>query len=320
MDSAPLHTEHAKAPEGSAAYWVQAADGVRLRVAHFPCEQARGTVLLFPGRTEYIEKYAHTAAALAEHGYTTLAVDWRGQGLADRLLKDPLPGHVNHFSDYQLDVNAVVAAAIELDLPKPWHMIGHSMGGCIGLRALMNGLPVASAVFSGPMWGIHLSPPMRSVAWLISWSGARLGLGHLSVPGSRGESYVLASEFDDNLLTTDRSMWDMMREQLTSSPALELGGPSLRWLNEALHECRTMAAMPSPDVPCLTLLGTNERIVDVPRIEARMANWPNGELVHVPNGEHEVLMDTPETRAMAIGRIVAHFDAHGTEQKMAASG
>lgn len=320
MEKAPFLTELAHAPDGSCAYWIKASDGVRLRVGHFPSEQAKGTVLLFPGRTEYIEKYGKTAADLAASGYTTLAVDWRGQGLADRLLEDPMPGHVHQFSDYQLDVEAVLTAAEELDLPRPYHLLAHSMGGCIGLRSLINGLPVNSAVFSGPMWGIHLTTPMRSAAWVLSWGGKQLGLGHLSVPGSRGESYVLAADFEDNLLTTDREMFDLMRSQLTANPDLELGGPSLRWLNEALQECRELAAQDSPDVPCLTLLGTNERIVDIPRIESRMAKWPNGELVRVTDGEHEVLMDSPDTRDALTKQMVAHYDAHQDTQRLAASG
>ena len=66
----------AEGPQDSRAYWVRAKDGIRIRVAHFPSTGDRGTVLLFPGRTEYVEKYGRTAAELAEAGYHTIAIDW----------------------------------------------------------------------------------------------------------------------------------------------------------------------------------------------------------------------------------------------------
>jgi pimeloyl-ACP methyl ester carboxylesterase len=79
----------------------------------------QGTVLLFPGRTEYIEKYGLTAVSFATRGYAVASVDWRGQGLADRLIDDPLKGHVEKFSDHQRDVRAFLQAVEDLNLPKP---------------------------------------------------------------------------------------------------------------------------------------------------------------------------------------------------------
>ncbi len=318
MSSAPFHADLAEGPAEARAWWVQADDGLRLRVAHYPADDTRGTVLLFPGRTEYVEKYGRLADDLATRGYHTLAIDWRGQGLADRMLDDAKVGHVDMFADYQRDVAAMVQAAKALSLPKPYHLIGHSMGGCIGLRALYEGLEVASAVFTGPMWGIRIAQPVRPAAWALTWGSKRVGLSHLFAPGTGTESYVATGEFDDNTLTTDPAMWDYMRRQVLAEPKLQLGGPSLHWLHEALAECRTLARMPSPSVPCLCICGTNERIVDVPRIEDRMSRWPNGRLVMAPNGEHEVLMEAAPIREPIVEDIVAHFEGSQSDMKMTA--
>lgn len=104
-------------------------------------------MLLFPGRTEYVEKYGPAAGELAARGYATLTVDWRGQGLADRPLKDANTGHVARFSDYQKDIAALLDHAVREKLPKPWFLLTHSMGGAIGLRALYNALPVKAVAF-----------------------------------------------------------------------------------------------------------------------------------------------------------------------------
>ncbi|MHA6325796.1 alpha/beta hydrolase [Roseivivax sp. CAU 1753] len=322
-EAAPFLAEQAQGPEGAHAVWIRSVDDKRLRLGHYPVGAGRtvkGTVLLFPGRTEYIEKYGRTAADLAAGGYHTISVDWRGQGLSERLLDDHRTGHVDVFHDYQHDVDAVVAWAESAGLPKPWHLIGHSMGGCIGLRALVNDLPVASAVFTGPMWGIRISPVARPAAWALSWSTSRMGLGHTIAPGTKPESYVVTEAFDTNMLTRDRDAYDYMRAQIAAEPKLALGGPSLRWLNEALQECRALSRLPAPDIPCLTFVGTNERIVDLARIEARMQAWPQGQLIHIPGGEHEVLMDTPEVRARIIAEVLALFNDLGEAADHAATG
>lgn len=311
MTPAPFLTDICDIAPNGTAYWLDTSDGVRARAVLWGKETAKGTVLLFPGRTEYAEKYVHTAAALSMGGYATFAIDWRGQGLADRLIDDPLVGHVDRFSDYQRDVAAMVQAADALELPKPYFLIAHSMGGAIGLRALMQGLPVAASVFTGPMWGIEMNPATRPAAWAITWASRVIGAANGYAPGTRPEAYVLSEPFKDNTLTTDADMFTFMQDQLMAQPELCLGGPSLNWVHEALRETLDLSRQPSPDLPCLTFLGTNERIVDPRRIKYRMARWPRGELVMVTGAEHEVLMEKTRTRADAIDRITKFFDQSG---------
>lgn len=310
MERAPFFDDLAEGPEGGAAYWVRADDDVRLRIGAWPLAGARGTALIFPGRTEYIEKYGRAAVDLAARGYATAAIDWRGQGLAERLLADPAVGHVDNFRDYQRDVAVMMQAAAALDLPRPWHLIAHSMGGCIGLRAVMTGLNVQSCVFTAPMWGITLAPATRPAAWALGWSAARLKLGTTMAPGTSPVHLVVGEPFEGNPLTTDPNMFDYMRDHLIMHPELSLGGPSIHWVHKALVEMRALAGLPSPSLPCITFLGTAEKIVDPGRIHARMAAWPGGDLQLVESAEHEILMETPAIRNDAFDRATALFDAN----------
>lgn len=312
MEAAPYHADIARGPEGEQvagrAVWMRAEDGLRLRVALWTDHAApRGTVLILPGRTEYVEKYAPLAADLAGRGFASLAIDWRGQGLSDRLLPDRLVGHIGRFPDYQRDVRALLAAA--KGLPAPWFVLGHSMGGGIGLRMVMEGAPVAACAFTGPMWGIRLKPATRPFATLYAAALSGLGLGRGFAPTTAARNYVLAAPFADNMLTTDRAMWDMMHRQITTVPDLELAGPSVHWVSQALRETAVLHRRPSPDLPCLTFVGAQERIIDVPRVQDRMARWPKGRLVIVPGAEHEVLMEGPATRAAILDQLADHFTA-----------
>ena len=306
---APFYKEVADGPDNVTAMWLHASDGVRLRLAIWP-DGAKGTVLMFPGRTEYIEKYARTAGELNARGYAMAAIDWRGQGLADRALDDRNTGHVMHFIDYQMDVASMLAALQDQGLPQPYYVIGHSMGGAIGLRAVMEGLPVKAAVFTAPMWGIAMTGLLRPIAWSLSWTARKLWMGHLYAPGTKPETYVSANDFDGNVLTTDPDMFDYMRRQVKAHPDLALGGPSLHWLYEAMLETRKIAVRPSPPVPAITFLGSNERIVDTAPIAERMNRWPNGHLEIVEGAEHEVLMETPARRTAILDQTTALFAAN----------
>jgi lysophospholipase len=308
MEAAPFFGDVADAAPDACAFWTRAPDGVRLRLAELG-RGTRGTVLLFPGRTECVEKYGPTGRALAARGYGTLAIDWQGQGLSDRFLPDPETGHVERFDDYQRDVGAMLDAAQARDLPRPWHLLAHSMGGAIGLRALLSGLPVASAVFTGPMWDIALPPLLRPAAWTLTTLARPLRQGHRVPPTVPRGVYLLEAPFEGNLLTTDRDTYAWMQAQLRAHPELGLGGPSLAWLGAALDEIRALARAPSPDLPCLCVCGENERIVDLAAIRARMARWPKGRLVIEPGAEHEVLMERAEIRTRTLDGAVALFDA-----------
>ncbi|KIN60432.1 Lysophospholipase [Sulfitobacter noctilucae] len=307
LSPAPFFTDVLPGPDGGEAHWVVTSDGKRIRVGHWPLTAAKGTVLLFPGRTEYIEKYGITARELAQRGLATLAIDWRGQGLADRMLDDPLVGHVDTFGDYQKDVAAMMRAARALGLPRPYFLLAHSMGGCIGLRAVMEGLSVQAAAFTGPMWGIYVKPHLRPFATFLSNMMPRLGKGHGLPPGTSLVPYVQAAPFEDNMLTTDAQMYDMMRDQLAAHPELALGGPSFVWLREALLETRHLAQRAAPNLPAITFLGTNERIVALPPVHARMENWPAGRLVPVEGGEHEVLMEPEHMRGPVLDAMEKLF-------------
>lgn len=309
MRAAPLYAAMALAPQGGAAYWLTTPDETRLRLGIWN-EGTKGSIFLFPGRTEYIEKYGPAAREFAARGYSTLTIDWRGQGLADRLCGDPTLGHVGAFGDYQLDVQTMIRAAIHLELPKPWYLVAHSMGGCIGLRALLNGLPVNAAVFSAPMWGIQINKLVKPLAWAIGWSSRMIGRAESFVPGTDGANYVLSKPFEGNALTTDRGMFDFMRTHLLRHPELGLGGPSLNWVFEALRECADLARQPAPAVQTIAFLGTREKIVDPAAIGKRMARWPNGKLCMIEGAEHEVMMETEEIRRRIFDITTAHFAAH----------
>ncbi len=316
MSAAPYFVGVAEGPSDGAAFWLTAQDGVRIRAGLWHAGATRGTVFLLPGRSEYVEKYGRSAGVLAQAGYATLTVDWRGQGLADRLpkdrmVKDRMIGHVGDFAEYQADMAALLEFATGRGLPQPYYMLSHSMGGCIGLRSLMAGLPFRAAAFCAPMWGIVMADWLRPLVAVLATTARWLAFDHRYAPGTGPQTYVTEVPFVGNLLTTDAEMWDYMRQQALAHPELPLGGPSLGWLKAALAECGALRRLASPACPVICGLGSQERIVDVRQVHERMARWPGGRLDLYPGAEHEVLMERPATREAFLQSAVALFAAAG---------
>lgn len=306
MKTAPLYAELAEAPPGGTSRWIEAADGVRLRLAWWGGGK-NGTVLILPGRTEFLEKYGRTAADFLSRGYSSAVLDWRGQGLSDRLVSNRLLGHVNRFEDYQLDIAAMMQELRAAGMPEPYYLVAHSMGGAIGLRALQSGLAVARSVFTAPMWGLMIPAAWRPIVQTVAMGTRSVGLGEEFAPGTGPLNYLQSAEFAENTLTSSEDSWTYMTRMAETHPGLEIGGPSIHWVHEALIETRELAKMPPPQVPCLCLIGSDEKVVDKRDIMTYMEKWPGGQVAIVTGARHEILMETPEIRKRALDMIDAFF-------------
>lgn len=286
---APLFHDIADGPAGGSAHWADTADGQRIRFAIWP-GTGRGTALVFPGRTEYIEKYGRVAAELVRRGFHVLTIDWRGQGLSTRPGGTTDLGHVGGFAEYQQDLTTVLEHPAARDLPKPTVLLAHSMGGCIGLRALHNGLDVSSAIFSAPMWGIGTGRLQGVIGRTLTAIAVALGFGQRHLFGTTSAHFIATAPFEGNSLTNNRTTWDWLKAQLDAHPELGLGGPSMRWAYEALCETAALSRLPPPK-PVLTMLGTAERVVSPRAIIRQMAKPGAGKLVTFDNAQHELLME-----------------------------
>lgn len=309
MDQPPFFADLAAAPAPAKIIWLHTQDGKRLRAAFWD-SGPKGMVAIFPGRTEVIEKYGRVVADLVGAGYGAAVIDWRGQGLSDRPEGKPLLGDVRDFAEYQQDVAIYLETVRDFAPDAALFMLAHSMGGCIGLRALINGFPARACAFSAPMWGLRLThTTRRAVVAMTSLLGlARLDLRE--VPGAGVEFRLWENAFDNNELTRDRAAYAWMQAQVNARHELRLGPPSLRWLVAALAETAVLAQLPAPDVPTYCGLGTHEKLVSSEAIMARMETWPKGTLEIFEGALHELLMERPNTRGPFLKSAILLFNSH----------
>jgi alpha-beta hydrolase superfamily lysophospholipase len=127
-------------PEDVVTGTIKTPDGAELRFARWaPPSGRKGTVCVFTGRTEQIEKYFETVRDLRDRGFAVAMIDWRGQGHSSRRLRDPRKGYVREFSDYEIDVETFVQQVVLPDCPPPHFALAHSMGGAVMLRVAPGG-------------------------------------------------------------------------------------------------------------------------------------------------------------------------------------
>ncbi len=297
--AAPLISiAEAPTPPGGAE-WYGGADGAQLRAALFPAErQARGSVILSPGRSEPIEKYFEVVRELTGRGFTVLVHDWRGQGLSARRLKDPLAGHASGWRTFVSDFKHMVKA-FETRLPRPWIGVGHSMGGGLTSLLLAEGeTRFAAAVLSAPMLGLNLGKLKPRSALMLS--------GVMSMVG-RGGTYAAPAidpfdeTFDGNILTHDERRYEVFKAQLRARPEARISGPTFGWVLFALTLCSRVRASRRIDtlpIPLTIVIAEMERLCDNAAAQAVAKRAPKGRCVEVPGAFHEILMETDDRRAI----------------------
>ena len=119
-------------PEDVVTGMLKTPDGVSLRFARWaPPPGRKGTVCLFPGRAEFIEKYFETVRDLRARGFAVAALDWRGQGGSQRQLRNPRKGYVRRFADYDIDLATFMHEVVLPDCPPPVFGLAHSMGATV---------------------------------------------------------------------------------------------------------------------------------------------------------------------------------------------
>lgn len=270
--------------------------GVRLRILVMDSNRAdpRGTVIIVPGRTEFIEKYFETAEDFRARGFVVMCIDHRGQGLSDRLTHDPLKSWVRDFDDYIGDLQYVITGLGE-QLPRPHVMVGHSMGGCIGIQGLIKkSFDADIAIFNAPMlqvFGLE-TPPMPEVISVMSV----LGFSHRRLPWQVQKEGV-PIPFKGNKLTSDKARYMRWRAYFDNAPRLRVAGPTYGWIRAAVKSMkfvnRNARKLKTPTL----IVATSMDPIVVPSIVRDFAVKAQCEFLMINGALHETFLEIDAYRA-----------------------
>jgi lysophospholipase len=295
-------------PDGAEVGSLVAHDHHRLRYAIFPAPTAtRGTVVVLTGRNETIEKYFETVRDLGARGFGSVALDWRGQGGSDRLLRDPVPGHVRSFDDYASDLDLLMREVVVPHCRPPFHILAHSTGGLVALLAMpLLRERVSRMILTAPFLGLHGIGMSHRSAHRLAWLMSRLGLATRPIGGGSASNVNLV--FETNRLTGDRARFERNAELLSVFPQLGLGAPTFGWVRAA---CDAIAAVSAPTfmadirTPILFVAAGADQVVSTRAAEAYARRLPSATLVTIDGARHEILQEADRFR----DQFLAGFDA-----------
>ena len=288
---------------------LKTRDGVSLRFARWqPPAGRKGTVCIFQGRGEWIEKYFETVRDLRSRGFAVAALDWRGQGLSDRALSDRHKGYVRDFAEYDLDLETFVREVVLPDCPPPVFALGHSTGATVLIRAAARGRRwFDRMVLTAPLidlTGFAATPTARIMVRAMRIAG----FGSLYVP--KGEVGVMESRpFANNILTSDPVRYARNAAILEAEPALALGPPTVAWTDAAFRAMRTMRERSYPArirQPILLIAAGNDEVVSNAAIEDFGGLLRAGRQLVVAGAKHEIMMEQDRYRS----QFWAAFDAY----------
>lgn len=280
-------------PPNARFYYVYRGD-IRLRVMVAAPVNApiRGTILFHPGRTEFIEKYIETIEDFLSRGFSVLFYDPRGQGLSSRVLDDSLKCYIESFDIYCDDFEYIVET-FKADLPKPHIVMGHSMGGLIGLQTILSGrLSPAACAFTAPMLELQdLDVGLAFFVKLMSWAG--FAKSKLPFQAQRTGNPV---PFRDNKLTSDSHRYQLWATYFENHKRLRLGPPTYGWIAEAIKAMKFVNDNAQHlQIPGLIVASGADPIV-TPASNADFAHAAGIDFVNVAGALHEVLLERDEYR------------------------
>jgi lysophospholipase len=293
--------------------WTEPQEGIFLRWGRWaPQGEARATIVVIPGRTEFIEKYTEVLEGLAELGLVAWCLDLRGQGHSTRVLANPHKGHIDSFQTYNDDILHWMQDVILADPEAPQGprlLLGHSVGGLLGLRYMIDHPEHFSrAVISSPMMGVTVPAP----DWLV------LLVAQLLVRLGYGESYVGRGDYGEYNRTFQGNPWTSDPERLArtvsrvrADPTVALGGITIGWLAAALEfmqETLRPGKLEALSVPTLVVASGDDHCVDgavtmaeLPRVDAITLELLTG-------SQHEILFERDLFRQTFWDRMVEFFD------------
>ena len=292
---------------------LKAADGHAIRRIDWPGDKAapRGSILFFPGRGDNYEKYLESLHQWHEAGWKVTAADWRGQAGSGRLGEDAVTGHIEDYSIWIDDLAAFWADWIK-ETPGPHVVAGHSMGGHLVLRGIVQKRITPDAAFLiAPMLGFfgNILPHtfMHGATKLIRrFRGATTRAWTWSEkPGEIPVGRI-------NLLTHDKDRYEDELWWREHRPELVMGPGSWGWVERGYASMGVLfadGALEATETPVLMVATSNDKLVDMRAISKAADGLPNGEIIELgKEAHHEILREVDAVRDRAMTGIAEFLD------------
>ena len=193
---------------------ASAGAGAKLYYQAWQPAKAKAVIMLIHGYAEHGGRYAEFAEICGKDNYAVYAVDHWGHGKSGGAR-----GFVPKFSAFLDGVDALLTCVQENHPSLPIVLVGHSMGGLISTRYLIqNQEAFAAAVLSGPAI-IPTEEPSKAllfVSRLMSKLAPKVGVLALDSDSVSRDPAVVKKYLDDPLVYNGKMSARLAAEMLTS--------------------------------------------------------------------------------------------------------
>ncbi|HUA81048.1 MAG TPA: lysophospholipase [Dyella sp.] len=182
---------------GDTSSWVTMPDGQSLFLRDWPNASAHNAVLIVHGLGEHSARYEALARWFLSHGYAVRSYDQRGHG------RTPGPRAALRHSDDLLSDLATVYENYAGHLGKRPLLLGHSMGGLVALRTVLDGrIEPPGLVLSSPALRAFEAPWLKRLAALLARVAPNVPLrSGLPLDGLSHDEKVIQTYRNDPLCT-----------------------------------------------------------------------------------------------------------------------
>jgi len=232
---------------------------------------ARGTLIFLHGYYDHVGLYRHVIEWALNQNLAVWACDLPGHGLSGGARAD-----IGDFSEYQAVLQELLAQAAQMDLPRPWHLLGQSTGGGIVLDYLLRGI-----VQEDIGHAILFSPLIRPRAWpwlKLAW--------HVISPFTQG----IQRRFSDN--SSDAAFLAFVRRDPLQPQVLPC-----RWVGAMMRWIPLIEAAVPNDHRVLLVQGQADRTLDWQHnLRVLTDKLPNAQRLLLPTARHHLANESEALR------------------------
>lgn len=194
--------------------------------------QSLGTIIFSPGRTESRLSYFEFATYLQQNNFNVAIIEHRGQGKSGRQINATDVGHIDRFEDYSNDFKLFFQEIKKIQKP-PYFLVASSMGAGIAMMDPVTVNYFQRIVMLAPMFKIKTKniPEWLTHVILNLSLYFKSSTDYAPFTGSFDPS----SEFENNDYSSSEKRFKFNLEIYKKNPNFQVGGPSIKWVQEALN-------------------------------------------------------------------------------------
>lgn len=297
--------------DASESGYFESFDGLKLRYRYIKVENAKASVVILHGLTEFIQKYYEMAWYLLNSGYNVFLFDQRGHGYSGREVDDPHIVHVNDFMDYAKDLDAIVKGLVVPNSDgKPIYTCSHSMGGAVVFLYLSRfENPIRKAAFSSPM----IEPKTANLP--------RPVLLHFFRKQRKKEGptkkFIYSGTWNpdpDFTKATDKS-YNRFLSNLNirrEDTHYQNSSASNAWIDESYEvkpKLMDKKFISKIDIPMLVMLADDDTLVKTSVTQKFIKLNKNIKVAHISNSKHTIYTSSPEAIEEFYDKLIKYYDS-----------